>query len=154
MISMHFNLLGKISILDKTMPGAFELTDNQHNIFYGKEAEGGNAAIKRFSDHVASGRSVAFSDTNLNIDLPLQNCINAVLNCSYSDSLKRMYFFSKSIELLVLQAESFDRAGNKKKLYVKKDYDRERILYARDYLLQHMECPPSLTELSRKVGRE
>jgi len=84
--------------------------------------------------------------------LDLQHCINSILNCNYSDSLKRMFFFSKSIEMLVLQAESFNKQNGKKKLYVKTDYDRERILYARDYLLQHIDCPPSLTELSRIAG--
>ena len=179
MITMHFNLQGKISIVDKSMNGAFELSGNQHNIFYGKEAEGkmkaeelrgklfliqlskksflniandGNDAIKRFADNVASEKSIAFSKSNLNIDLPLQNCINSILNCNFSDSLKRMYFFSKSIEMLVLQAESFDRAANKKSLYIKKDYDRERILFARDYLLKNIDCPPTLTELSKIAG--
>jgi AraC family transcriptional activator of pyochelin receptor len=179
MITMHFNLQGKISILIKNMPNAFELSSNQHNMFYGKEAEGkmkveemqmktfliqlskksflniandGNDAIKRFADNVESGKSVAFSDVNLNIDLSLQNCINSILHCNYSDSLKRMYFFSKSIEMLVLQAESFNKLANKKTLYVKKDYDKERILFARDYLLKHIECPPTLTALSRIAG--
>lgn len=179
MITMNFNLQGRISIIDKSMPRAFELSANQHNIFYGKEAEGqlkagdkrmtsfliqlskktflniasdGNDALKRFSDNVACGRSIAFSDTNLSIDLSLQNCINAILNCNYSNSLKRIYFFSKSIELLVLQAEAFDRLGNNKKRYIKNSYDKERILHARDYLLQHMENPPALNELSRIAG--
>ncbi len=179
MITMQFNLQGKTSMIEKNMPHAFELTDNQHNLFYGKEAEGkmkvdelkmklfliqlsresffniakdGNDALKKFADKVGSGKSVAFSETNLNIDLDLQHCINSILNCNYSDSLKRMFFFSKSIEMLVLQAESFNKQNGKKKLYVKTDYDRERILYARDYLLQHIDCPPSLTELSRIAG--
>lgn len=179
MITMHFNLQGKISIAGKGMPGTFELSGNQHNIFYGKEAEGkmrseelkgrmflvqlskksffkianeGNDAIKRFADHVALEKSIAFSKSNLDIDLPLQSCINSVLHCKFSDSLKRMYFFSKAIEMLVLQAESFDRAVNKKPLYVKKDYDKERILFARDYLLKNIDCPPTLTELSKVAG--
>jgi AraC family transcriptional regulator, transcriptional activator of the genes for pyochelin and ferripyochelin receptors len=179
MITMCFNLQGKISILDHSMPDAFELSGNQHNMFYGTEAEGkmkaeelrmksfmiqlskqsffkiagdGNEAIRRFADAVGSGKSVSFSDHSLNIDLPLQNCINAVLHCSYADSLKKMYFFSKSIEMLVLQAESFNKMTHAAPRYAKKDYDKERILYARDYLLQHIECPPTLTELSRIAG--
>ena len=36
--------------------------------------------------------------------------------------------------------------------YIKKEYDRERILFARDYLLKHMENPPSLPELARLAG--
>ncbi len=179
MITMHFNLEGKVSVFDKELPDAFELSGNEHNMFYGKEAEGhiqdeelrlklfliqlskksfftlageGNDAIKRFADKVAAGKSAAFSPSSLNIDLPLQNCITAILNCRYVDSLKRMYFFSKAMEMLVLQAESFDRSLNKKSLYLKKEYDKERILYARDYLLKNMDCPPTLTELSKIAG--
>jgi AraC family transcriptional activator of pyochelin receptor len=178
-ITMYFNLEGKFSILDKNMPKAFELSSNQHNMFYGKEAEGemkfeelrmksfliqlsknsflniandGNDAIRRFADNVASGKSIAFADSNLNIDLPLQNCINGVLNCNYSNSLKKMFLFSKAIEILVLQAEAFDRMINKKTQYINKGYDRERILFARDYLLKNIESPPTLTALSRIAG--
>ncbi|HET6992879.1 MAG TPA: AraC family transcriptional regulator [Bacteroidia bacterium] len=178
MINMHFNLQGKISIIDNDMPHGFDLSDNQHNMFYGKEAEGkmkvdesqmriflvqfsktkfldiandGNDAIKRFAESVANGKSVAFSDYNLNIDLSLQNCINSILNCNYSDSLKRMFFFSKAIEMLVLQAESFNKSIDKK-TYLKKEYDKERIVFARDYLLKNIDCAPTLSELSKIAG--
>ncbi len=179
MITMCFNLQGKLSIAHNDIPGAFELSSNQHNMFYGKEAEGkmkveelkmrsfliqlskksffdiaaeGNDALKRFADLIGAGKSIAFSHSNLNIELNLQQCIGAVLNCKYSDPLKRMFFFSKAIEMLVLQAESFDKSVPSKSLYVKKEYDKERILFARDYLVKHMECPPTLTELSRNAG--
>lgn len=36
--------------------------------------------------------------------------------------------------------------------YIKKEYDRERILFARDYLVRHIENPPSLPELARLAG--
>ncbi|HEV7230729.1 MAG TPA: AraC family transcriptional regulator, partial [Bacteroidia bacterium] len=79
MVTMHFNLQGKVSMRDQGMGRAFELSANQHNIFYGKEAEGqmnveelsaklfliqlsknaflnmaagGNDAIKQFAGHV------------------------------------------------------------------------------------------------------
>ena len=179
MINMHFNLQGRISLIDKSMSRVFELSDNQHNMFYGKEAEGqmkiddlkmksfmiqfskesflnivhdGNDALKKFSDNVTSGKSVAFSDTNLEIDLPLQNCMSSILNCNYNNSLKRMYFLSKTIEMLVLQAESFDRTLHRKETYLTKEYDRERILFARDYLLKNIDAPPTLSELSKIAG--
>jgi AraC family transcriptional activator of pyochelin receptor len=63
-----------------------------------------------------------------------------------------MFFFSKSIEMLVLQAESFNKLLYKKSLYIKNDYDKERILFARDYLIKHIERPPTLTQLSKIAG--
>jgi AraC family transcriptional activator of pyochelin receptor len=41
---------------------------------------------------------------------------------------------------------------NKKTQYIKKDYDKERIVFARDYLLKNIESPPTLTVLSRIAG--
>ena len=179
LVTMHFNLQGKVSMFDKNLPQAFELSDNQHNMFYGKQAQGkmklegtsmrsfliqfsrasffniakdGNDAIKRFADNVASSNAAAFSEKNLEIDARLEQCIQAILNCQYADPLKRMFFFSKTMEMLVLQAEAFDRSFNNKPYYIKSDYDRERILYVRDYLLEHIDAPPTLTELSRKAG--
>ncbi|MGG7034993.1 MAG: helix-turn-helix transcriptional regulator [Flavobacterium sp.] len=179
MVTMHFNLQGSISINDKNSAYNYELSGNEHNIFYGKEAEGtikfdelkmklfmiqlskdaflkiaekGNDSIKRFSENVISGKSVAFSEKNGNIDLNLQQSINSILNCRLSDSLKRMFFYSKVIEILALQAESLDKATNQKTLYIKKEYDKERILFARNYLLQHIDLPPTIPELSMIAG--
>lgn len=179
LITMHFNLQGRISIRQAGMDQAFELAGNQHNLFYGTNAEGkmkfdglsmksfliqfskdsffeitkdGNDALKRFAENIITGKPMAFSETNLNIDLPIQTCIHAILSCNYADSLKRMFFFSKTIEMLVLQAESFNRQFEKKDVYVKHDYDKERILFARDYLIKHMEAPPSLPELAKVAG--
>lgn len=63
-----------------------------------------------------------------------------------------MFLFSKAIEILVLQAESYNQLLSPIKIYAKTDYDKERLVYARDYLIQHMEVPPSLTQLARVAG--
>lgn len=44
------------------------------------------------------------------------------------------------------------RPGGRKVSFIRKEYDRERILFARDYLMRHMENPPSLPGLSRLAG--
>jgi len=179
LVTMHFNLQGRTSVRQEGMDDAFELNGNQHNLFYGTSAEGkmkldelhmksfmiqfskesflsiskdGNEALKQFADKIVSGTPVAFANRNLNIDLPLQTCIQAVLNCSYSNELKRLFLLSKTIELLVLQAESFDQAQHSKSGYIKHDYDKERIVFARDYLVKHIESPPTLVELAKIAG--
>ena len=179
MVTMCFNLQGRLSILDDNMPNAFELGANQHNMFYGQHAagkmqvdelimktfliqlskrsfldiaKGGNDAIKSFAEAVDRGQPAAFSDMNLNIGFDLQNCINSILNCNYSNALKRMFFYSKTIEMMVLQAESYNKLMNNAPRYIKTDYDKERILFARDYLIRNMDAPPTLTELSRRAG--
>ncbi len=179
LITMHFNLEGHISMLDEKMPGPFELSSNQHNMFYGKEAKGkirfdgsamrslliqfsrdaffniardGNDAIKRFAERVSMGNAAAFSATGLDIDVRLHTCIDSLLHCKYAESLKRMFFFSRTIEMLVLQAEAFDRAYNGRPVYVRNDYDKERILFARDCLLKNIDSPPTLSQLARAAG--
>jgi AraC-like DNA-binding protein len=179
MVTMHFNLKGKVSVTDAETGKTFAFANNQHNLLYGRSAEGtmknealqirmflvqfskkafftiadnGNEAIRRFADVVASDRAAAFSEANLSIDVNLRRCIDAVLHCPYADSLMRMYLRSKAIEMLVLQAESFNKAPGKKASVLKTDYDRERILFARDYLLGRLDCPPSLAELSGAAG--
>lgn len=179
LITMHFNLQGHISVFDESMPGPFELSANQHNMFYGKEAKGklrfdgsvmrsfliqlsrdaffdiardGNDALKRFAERVSGGNAAAFSATNLDIDVRLHNCIDSLLHCKYAESLKRMFFFSRAIEMLVLQAEAFDRVYNGRSVYLRNDHDRERIFFARDCLLKNIDAPPTLSQLARMAG--
>lgn len=179
LVTMHFNLQGKTSIKQDGMSNSFELNGNQHNLFYGTAAEGqmkfdelrmrsfmvqftkdsfltiskdGNESLKQFADKIVSRTPVTFSNSNLNIDLPIQTCINSILSCDYSDGLKRLFLLSKTIELLVLQAESFNNFQNSKSEYIKHDYDKERIVFARDYLVKNIESPPTLIELAKIAG--
>lgn len=179
LVTMHFNLQGRTSIKQHGMSDSFELNGNQHNLFYGTSAEGkmkfdelrtksfmiqfeknsflaiskdGNESLKRFTDKIASGAPAAFSNANLNVDLSLQTCIHSILNCDYSNGLKKLFLLSKTIELLVLQAESFDRLQHSKSEYLKHDHDKERIVFARDYLVKNMESPPTLAELAKIAG--
>jgi AraC-like DNA-binding protein len=179
LVTMHFNLQGRTSIIQDGMSHSFELNGNQHNLFYGTNAEGkmkldelqmksfmiqfakdsfltiskdGNECLKQFADKIVSGTPVALSNANLNIDLPIQTCINSILNCDYSNGLKRLFLLSKTIELLVLQAESFNNFQHSKPGYIKHDYDKERIVFARDYLVKNIESPPTLVELAKIAG--
>jgi AraC family transcriptional activator of pyochelin receptor len=179
MVTMYFSLKGKLHITDKHLNKQFELNTNQHNLFYGSEAEGkmkvedlkmrsfmiqftenaflniardGNDTLKRFADKILKGESAALSPNNLNINLAIQSCINAIINCKFTDPLKKMFLFSKAIEILVLQAESYHQLLSPIKIYAKTDYDKERLIYAREYLMRHIEVPPSLPQLARAAG--
>jgi AraC family transcriptional regulator, transcriptional activator of the genes for pyochelin and ferripyochelin receptors len=178
-ITLMFCLQGKLSIEGNGISGAWELSDNQHNIYFTREtylkisvrgmqvkwvtvqfnkksflslADTTDAFVKLFVDQILADEQAAFSGSPLPIELVLMNCIHSILNCNYPDSLKRMFVFSKAVELFVLQAESLGRSTGRKVTYLKKEYDRERILFARDYLVKHMENPPTLPELSRLAG--
>lgn len=178
-VTLFFNLKGKLLLIGDGVEAPLELGSNQHNMLYGQHAEGkmhvqelsmkffivqiskkkfyaianeGNEALKGFIENMSAGRTVYFSKNSLDMDFLIQNCINSILKCTYSEPLKKMFLFSKVIELLVLQVESYNRLFEPKTRYIKTDYDKERILFARDYLVKNLETPPSLKELSRIAG--
>lgn len=179
MITLYFNLQGKMSIAEMNKRISIELYSNQHNIIYSREAKGQlkvdelkmksfmvqlskaaffgisnnvGGGLKYFADNVAKGEPTVFSAINLPIDFEIQNCINQIIYCPYGDELKPMFLYSKVMELLVLQAESYKRSLQTTVRVIKTEYDYERIIFARDYLLKNIDVPPSLTELSHIAG--
>lgn len=56
------------------------------------------------------------------------------------------------MELLVMQADAYCRQAPSANQYLKNDYDRERVVYAREYLVRHIDRPPSLPEMARIAG--
>jgi len=86
------------------------------------------------------------------MDINMLNGINAIVDCKYQPELKKMFLLSKSIELLVLQAEAYNKAKDGGPKFLKTEYDKERIIYAREYLIKHLDMPPGLSELARAAG--
>jgi len=110
-------------------------------------------ALQRFANDIADGHYTQLSKENLPISFAMNNCIQDIIHCPYSGGLKLLFLQSKSIELLVLQAEVFEQAAAQKTGSVLKSaYDKERIYQAKDYLLLHADMPPSLPELARLSG--
>lgn len=178
-VQLHFNLKGKVSVSSDQFDKLLGIGHNQHNMMYGngnsgtithetlhtsqfivqfardnflKLTENANDILKRFSEKIIEGKPLMLSDQHLSIDLSMQQAIDSILNCKYQQGIKKLFLLSRVIEILVLQAESFNRQTPGKKLVVRNDYDRDRIQYAREYVTQHIENPPSLTELARIVG--
>jgi AraC family transcriptional regulator, transcriptional activator of the genes for pyochelin and ferripyochelin receptors len=177
-ITLFYNLKGSVSI-GGSDGHTIELGNNQQNMHYGTEAagfmkldelrlksfmvqfnkdaflniaSGGTDALKYFADQVAANKTATFSPKNLPVDIPAQQAIDAILNCKFSDSLKRIFFLSKAMELMVLQADAHTRSLTNQPTYLKSDYDRDRIIFARDYLLQHIDMPPTIPELAKIAG--
>ncbi len=178
-VHLHFNLKGSLQMRSVGADKDLVFGHHQHNMLYGdggegilkneslhattfmiqftREAflrltEGANEVLKRFAEKVLMGKPVLLSDNNLYIDLPLQQAIQAVVRCKYQHDLKKLFLLSKAIEILVLQAEAFNKTLIPGNVYAKTEDDKERIVYARDYLIQHLTVPPSLSELARVVG--
>ena len=79
--------------------------------------------------------------------------LQQILQCPYQGIVKRAYLESKVIELiaLVLDHEIVIQQGEAKKCSFKPE-QLERIHYAKEILLQDLNNPPSLQELSRQAG--
>ncbi|WP_346317420.1 AraC family transcriptional regulator [Chitinophaga sp. YIM B06452] len=178
-VQLQFNLGGKVSINFEQYEKPITFGHNQHNLLYAngnagtianedlhssqfviqftkdnflKLTEDSNDALKRFSENVLTGRLSLFSEHTLPIDIPMRQAIDAVLHCKYRDGLKKMFLLSKAIEILVMQAEAFNTSSPRKTRVARTDYDKEQILYAKEYLVQHIETPPSLSELAKVAG--
>ncbi|SHN09992.1 AraC family transcriptional regulator [Chitinophaga sp. CF418] len=176
-VQMHFNLRGKLLLNSDQHEQPLAFGHNQHNILYSngnagtitnehlyasqfqiqfprdsflKLTENANDTLKRFSEKVISGKPVLISEQHLPIDLPMQQAIDAILNCKYQEGIKKMFLLSKAIEILVLQAEAFN--CRPRKAVARTDHDKDCIQYAREYILQHIDNPPSLSELARVAG--
>ena len=178
-VSMGFNLGGGLTVEQKGAGRAFSFAKGQHNVFYFGETEGvmrnedrksemfmiqftkdafmrltenTTDKLMYFRDEMLAGKIAVLSDRNESIDFELQSAIDAVLNCNYAGGIKKMFFLSKCFEILVLQAQLFDKAASKKYTYCKTPYDRDCIQFARDYLVGHLDNPPTLPALAKVAG--
>lgn len=105
-----------------------------------------------FAQAVATRNKAQLFQKPIYIDLAIQTCLQQMQACTLSPRLQRTFFRAKALELMALQADAYHRLHHPKPQFVRTDYDRERIVFARDYLQQHMAHPPSLTKLALIAG--
>lgn len=115
-------------------------------------AKTGNEALKAFARKLNSKSSVRFSLKDLPIDAAMFQSVNSILQGEENPELKHLYLYARVLDLLRLQQLSFVRTHSPQQIHVKNEYDKERILFARDYLLTHLDAPPSLLQLAAIAG--
>jgi AraC family transcriptional activator of pyochelin receptor len=181
MVKLRFTLSGNGSIYNEVNKQQYIFNSNQQNIIYMPEldgtgeydtthpyqffevhfaknrflqlAENSNPSLQVLADHLDAGQYSQLAEYNLPISWAMKNCIHEIINCNYTGSLKLLFIESKCTELLVLQAEAFEKAMTKTEpSHVPAAYDQERIYYAREYLIDHLDAPPSITELAKICG--
>ncbi|TZF83143.1 helix-turn-helix transcriptional regulator [Pedobacter sp. BS3] len=181
MVELHFALSGNGTMYNYIDQRRYFFEPNQHNIIYTPELDGVGEydtkcnyrffevhftkerflqlakdsckALQEFAEHVASGRYTQIAERSLPVSLVMHNCIRDIMNCDHTAGLKLLFLQAKCIELLVLQAEAFEKAVSRKQSRILKSaYDRDCIFYARDYLLQHIHQPPSIAQLAKVCG--
>jgi len=181
MIKLRFTLSGNGTIYNEVNKQRYIFNSNQQNIIYMPEldgtgeydtnsnyrffevqfakekflqlAENSNRPLQVLADHMDAGRYSQMAEQNLPISWAMQNCMHDILNCRCTEGLKLLLIESKCTELLVLQAGAFERAATKNEnLPLQSAYDKDCIYYARDYLIQNIQEPPSIAQLAKVCG--
>lgn len=158
--TFHFNQLQHIAFYSNGFEGIIHNTSGYQRslvIQFDKQVflkliEGTTDQLKRMGEAIAKGQPVKIAPHHLYIDLRLQRVIQEILQCQYAGHMKKLFLYAKCLEILLLQAEAFESYEKKKVLYCKYEADQEKIVYARDYLIQHVKQPPTIPELARIVG--
>ncbi len=181
MVELHFSIMGGGIMENYLTNKRLDIKANQHNIIYSPDFDGmaeftvdgphkffevnfersrfidltseSSTLLRNFAENIMNNRSVEISPENLPISLAMHSCINDIMNCHFTGGLKLLFLQSKCLELLALQAQAFEEAAKKtERPALKSAYDKERIYYAREYLLANACKPPSLTELAKVAG--
>jgi AraC family transcriptional regulator, transcriptional activator of the genes for pyochelin and ferripyochelin receptors len=116
-------------------------------------AAGVNGTLEGFAESLHNKRSACLHEPGLPITAAMHACIHDIMHCGFKGAYKHLFLQAKSIELLSLQAEAFEQAAHTKPSSVLRSaYDRDCIMQAKEYLLQHMHQPPTLQDLATVVG--
>ncbi len=183
-----FLLSGQQTATNTRWQKAHVMTGRQHSVVYTKGYEGatwsdtpqsemmifkidkptwlrlthdGNDALQRFAENILEGRSIHLSEHHLPLTQQMNVVIQQILNCQFAGGLKKMFLYSKCLELIVLQAEAFNsqtildkNTSQARQILARRISrgDKERLHFALDYLQKNVEEPPTLPELARVVG--
>ncbi len=178
-VRLHFGLKGNYEFTYKQLNQSFDLIGGHHNIMYSKGFEievqnktleietfgigftkekfihftqDANDNIKRFSENILLGKSDLLSKKWGVIDIAIEQVIQQIRNHNHSGELKKLFLLSKTIELLVLTAESYTKAEIKTEQYIKTKTDKEKLIGARDLINEHLNTPLTLSEISKAIG--
>ncbi|SHI74215.1 AraC-type DNA-binding protein [Tangfeifania diversioriginum] len=112
--------------------------------------QNGNEPLKRFTDKVINRKNCILSDEWKTNNFKIRQVLREIIDCTYNDQLRNLFLLSKSIELLVLQAELHEHQNSNKT--IKSGRDKQKLIEAREFLSYRIDNPPTIVELSKQVG--
>lgn len=180
-IEMHFSLSGTSHVSMQGIRDKIVFNAHRHNIFYMPSFEGylesGRqheinhtfeihltedyfkklinqecSVLSRFAENIEKKTLSPLSRHNMHITAQMDTVLRDIMSCRKTGIMKRLYIESKVLELLLLQVEQFEASTQKKDCSCLKDYDIEKIHFAKFLVEQNISNPLSLIELSRKAG--
>ena len=178
-VQLHFGLKGDYKFHHKQLDKSFDLIGGHQNILYSPKfdmtvhnktleietfgirfpkhrflqfTENSNDLLKRFNERVISGKPTILSDQWGPINTSMQLVIRQIVDSKFSGVLQNIFLLSKSLELLVLAAESCEITSSRTENYIKNKADKERLIAARDLINNNLHQPPTLTQVAQRVG--
>lgn len=176
-VRLHFGLQGSYDFTFAQLNSAYSLSGSHNNIMYSdgleiavknrskrietfgvnfttdafiKIGQNGNEVLKRFTEKVINKENTILSNDWRTNNLKIQQVIYEIIHCSFQNELKDLFLLSKSIELLVLQAELYEQ--NIANDFIKSARDKRKLNEAKDLLNARIDNPPTIVELSKLVG--
>ncbi|RBL89576.1 helix-turn-helix transcriptional regulator [Chitinophaga flava] len=115
-------------------------------------AENAGPALYKMANNMVNGRADS-TLSNLPVTPEMQQTIREINACRFEGGLKDLFLQAKSIELLILQCEQFEKQNDTSPKKIKlSETDIRKIHAARECLLANIQHPPSLAQLARQTG--
>src|SRR5579872_574730 len=178
-VRLHIGLRGNYSFHLRQLDRDFHLIGGHHNILYTRDfdmtvdprtpeletfgiqfpretflrfTQNANDLLKRFAENILNGRNTVLSEDWGAVDPAIHLVIRQIIDHPYKGDLQQLFLLSKSIELLVLCAESCSRAAQDKPGFIRDPADKEKLLAVRDLINEKLDSPPNLSQIARTVG--
>ena len=178
-VNLHFTLAGEYRFRAQPLGVEMNMKEGHHNILYspGSEmvvenreshietfgiqfqrqrflelTENGNEVLKRFADKVMRGEGSLLTSGWGMMSPALKQAIQSVLNCHYTGGMQELFLLSKSLEILVLQAEALELMEVGKTQEGIPIQDRNKLWDAKKMVEERLSDPPTLPEVSSAVG--
>lgn len=179
LVRLHIGLKGNYSFRYHQLDTDYHLIGGHNNILYSKDfditvenrtltletfgiqfpkdaflrfTQNASDGLKRFADRLEAGTPAILSEQWGAVDPGIQQVVYQIVNNPYKGDLEAIFLLSKSVELLVLCAESCRLTVEKKEAFITSPADKEKILAVRDLINEKLDCPPNLSTISRTVG--
>lgn len=176
-VRLHFGLQGSYEFSFAQLDNQFDLSGHHNNIMYsnglGLEVfnksnrietfginftpatfiqigQNGNDPLKRFTEKVINKQNTILSDNWKTSNFKIQQVINEIIQCTYKDELQKLFLLSKTIELLVLQAELYE--NQPANTFIKSEKDKKKLIEAKELLNLRLHHPPTIIALSKLIG--
>lgn len=178
-VRLHYGLRGEYDFSHKQLNQSFTSLAGRHNVMYSKGfditvqnksleletfgiqfpaelfvqyTQHSNDQLKLFCESILRGESSLLSEQWPIIDMGMRRVIDEMRNCQYAGGMRKLFFLSKSLELLVLTAEAHQPKLSTRNRFIKNNADKDKIMAAHELVTQRIDNPPNLSELARAVG--